>query len=56
MQPKHHPAEAGNAPAGAPDPARRSFLKAAPLGAPAVVAGGAEAAPELPLRRPPNRR
>ncbi|QNB00395.1 formate dehydrogenase [Massilia sp. Se16.2.3] len=49
MQPKHHPAEAGNAPAGAPDPARRSFLKAAPLGAPAVVAGGAEAAPELPV-------
>jgi hypothetical protein len=30
-----------------PDPARRSFLKAAPLGALAVVAGGAEAKPEL---------
>ena len=33
---------------GAPDPARRGFLKAAPLGALAVVAGGAEAAPEAP--------
>lgn len=30
-----------------PDPARRNFLKAAPLGALAVVAGGAEAKPEL---------
>ena len=30
-----------------PDPSRRSFLKAAPLGALAVVAGGAEARPEL---------
>ncbi len=30
-----------------PNPARRSFLKAAPLGALAVVAGGAEAKPEL---------
>jgi len=30
-----------------PDPARRSFLKAAPLGALAAVAGGAEAKPEL---------
>jgi hypothetical protein len=30
-----------------PDPSRRGFLKAAPLGALAVVAGGAEAKPEL---------
>ena len=30
-----------------PDPARRSFLKAAPLGALAAVAGGAEAKPAL---------
>jgi len=31
-----------------PDPARRSFLKAAPLGAlAAVAAGGAEAKPEI---------
>ncbi|WP_229445210.1 twin-arginine translocation signal domain-containing protein [Massilia sp. Leaf139] len=30
-----------------PDPSRRSFLKAAPLGALAAVAGGAEAKPEL---------
>lgn len=30
-----------------PDPARRSFLKAAPLGALAAVAGGAEARPEI---------
>jgi len=34
--------------AGTPDPARRSFLKAAPLGALAAVAvGGAEAKPEI---------
>jgi len=34
--------------AGTPDPARRSFLKAAPLGAlAAVAAGGAEAKPEI---------
>lgn len=32
---------------GSPDPARRSFLKAAPLGALAAVAGGAEARPEM---------
>ena len=31
----------------APSPTRRNFLKAAPLGALAVVAGGAEAKPEL---------
>jgi hypothetical protein len=30
-----------------PDPSRRSFLKAAPLGALAAVAGGAEAKPEI---------
>jgi hypothetical protein len=30
-----------------PDPARRSFLKAAPLGALAAVAGGADAKPEI---------
>ena len=29
-----------------PDPSRRSFLKAAPLGALAAVAGGAEAKPK----------
>ncbi len=34
-------------PAATPDPARRSFLKAAPLGALAAVAGGAEAKPEI---------
>ena len=34
--------------AAAPDPARRSFLKAAPLGALAAVAGGAEAETALP--------
>ena len=34
-------------PAATPDPSRRSFLKAAPLGALAVVAGGAEAKPEI---------
>lgn len=33
--------------AATPDPARRSFLKAAPLGALAAVAGGAEAKPEI---------
>ena len=37
----------GGAPAATPDPARRSFLKAAPLGALAAVAGGAEAKPEI---------
>ena len=35
----------------APDPARRSFLRAAPLGALAVVAGGADAA-ETPAAAP----
>lgn len=48
MEPKQHeaamPAEAS---AKAPDPARRSFLKVAPLGALAAVAGGAEAKPAL---------
>lgn len=39
--------EHGKAPEATPDPARRSFLKAAPLGALAVVAGGADAKPEL---------
>lgn len=38
-------------PAAGPDPARRSFLKAAPLGALAVVAGTAEAA-EAPAPLP----
>ena len=32
---------------GTPDPARRNFLKAAPLGALAAVAGGAEAKSEM---------
>jgi hypothetical protein len=37
-----------------PDPARRSFLKAAPLGALAIVAGGARAAdaPAAPAAEP----
>jgi hypothetical protein len=39
------PQEAG---ATRPDPARRNFLKAAPLGALAVVAGGARAAEAAP--------
>lgn len=30
-----------------PDPSRRNFLRAAPLGALAVVAAGAEAKPEI---------
>ena len=42
-----HAQAAQGAPAGTPNPARRSFLKAAPLGALAAVAGGAEAKPEL---------
>jgi hypothetical protein len=41
---KHEQAKAAPA---TPDPSRRSFLKAAPLGALAVVAGGAEAKPEI---------
>jgi hypothetical protein len=41
---KHDQGKAGQA---TPDPSRRSFLKAAPLGALAVVAGGAEAKPEI---------
>ena len=50
MEPKHTtgdvPARTPEAqPAGEPDPARRTFLKAAPLGALAAVAGGAEAKP-----------
>lgn len=48
MEPKH--LEGGmqtGKPEGTPNPARRSFLKAAPLGALAAVAGGAEAKPEL---------
>lgn len=53
MEPKKHttgdlPARTpGAQPAGEPDPARRNFLKAAPLGALAAVAGGAEAQPAL---------
>lgn len=43
---KHEHAPAAQE-AAQPDPARRSFLKAAPLGALAAVAGGAEAKPEL---------
>ncbi|MFC0250447.1 twin-arginine translocation signal domain-containing protein [Massilia consociata] len=41
---------------GAPDPARRSFLKAAPLGALAVAAGGAGAAeaPAVPAAPDPK--
>lgn len=38
----------GGKPGGQPNPARRNFLKAAPLGAlAAVAAGGAEAKPEM---------
>ena len=49
MEPKHTmgevPARTPEAQtAGEPNPARRNFLKAAPLGALAAVAGGAEAA------------
>lgn len=42
--------------AGAPNPTRRSFLKAAPLGALAVVAGsaGAEEAPAAPAPAAPQ--
>jgi hypothetical protein len=39
--------EQGKVPESKPDPSRRSFLKAAPLGALAAVAGGAEAKPEM---------
>ncbi len=46
MKHEHAPATQPTAPA-QPDPARRSFLKAAPLGALAAVAGGAEAKPEM---------
>lgn len=38
--------------AGAPDPARRSLLKAAPLGALAVVAGQSAAAEPAPAAAP----
>lgn len=47
---QHKPAGAAasaSTPAATPDASRRSFLKAAPLGALAVVAGGAEAKPEI---------
>jgi len=48
---EQHPIEqAPAAPATTPDPARRSFLKAAPLGALAVVAGSANA--ETPAAAP----
>ena len=52
MEPKHTtgdvPARTPEGqPAGEPNPARRNFLKAAPLGALAAVAGGAEAKPAL---------
>ncbi|QOY93020.1 formate dehydrogenase [Massilia sp. UMI-21] len=45
---------AGSGP-GAPDPTRRNFLKAAPLGALAVVAGsaGADEAPAAPAAAAP---
>ncbi|MFC5460776.1 twin-arginine translocation signal domain-containing protein [Massilia niabensis] len=48
MEPKHQEGgtQAGK-PGDTPDPSRRNFLRAAPLGALAVVAGGAEAKPEL---------
>ncbi|WP_313703965.1 twin-arginine translocation signal domain-containing protein [Massilia sp.] len=46
MKHEHAPATQPAAQA-QPDPARRSFLKAAPLGALAAVAGGAEAKPEM---------
>lgn len=51
--PGQEPAAApeGKPAAGAPDPARRSFLRAAPLGALAVVAGSAGAA-EVPAAAP----
>lgn len=44
---EQHPQEQGK---GQPDPARRSFLKAAPLGVVAVVAGNANA--ETPVAVP----
>jgi hypothetical protein len=51
MEQKHHEVartgEAGKASDPQPDPSRRNFLKAAPLGALAAVAGGAEAKPAL---------
>jgi hypothetical protein len=51
MEQKHHEMEEGGDPGRAsgpmPDPSRRNFLKAAPLGALAAVAGGAEATPAL---------
>ncbi|MDB5747990.1 MAG: formate dehydrogenase [Massilia sp.] len=51
MEAKHRQGMSDQAPGGAPgpspDPSRRNFLKAAPLGALAVVAGGAEAKPAL---------
>lgn len=47
MEPKHQDGamQGGKREAG-PDPSRRNFLKAAPLGALAAVAGGAEARAE----------
>jgi len=43
-----HPEASANSSDRKPDPSRRSFLKAAPLGAlAAVAAGGAEAKPEI---------
>jgi len=46
MKHEHAPAAQSTAQA-QPDPPSRSFLKAAPLGALAAVAGGAEAKPEM---------
>jgi hypothetical protein len=51
QQQKHQPA---GQPEAAPDPARRNFLKAAPLGALAVVAGSAPAAEAAPAPAAPK--
>ena len=48
MEREHERGAAGAPAANTPNPARRGFLKAAPLGALAVVAGApAQAAPEM---------
>jgi hypothetical protein len=46
------PVPASAAEAARPNPSRRSFLKAMPLGALAVAAGGARAAEALPAAAP----
>ncbi|SFD22571.1 formate dehydrogenase [Massilia yuzhufengensis] len=54
MEQHPHKQEQLQGPEGTPDPARRSFLKAAPLGALAVVTGnaGAVEAPVAPVAAP----